>query len=214
MMKEPALQGFQRLLEVCQKNALPVDCLAPKEPLIAPGDSFLGQPFDPLLAALYSRTDGAMLGDFQIYPLKNPENAVLRINRSMRRFGEEPYLSTLLFGQIPLLAYYLATVPPLADSRGIQPVVFIDGYEGDRVLPIASSVDEFLSLFSVYLERAVATPEFNLERRVGLHFPQSVLDVVARDRPLVAALLAGRFDRLIDTDESHKWVSQIAELTR
>ena len=110
----------------------------------------------------------------------------------MRRFGTNPTCNcNVLFRQIPLLAYYLATVPPLADSRGIQPVVFIDGYEGDRVLPIASSVDEFLSLFSVYLERAVVTPEFALERRVSLHFPQSVQDVVARDRALVDALLSG-----------------------
>jgi hypothetical protein len=63
MMKEPKLNGFQRLGEVCQKSALPVDCLAPKEPLIAPGESFLGQRFDLFLAALYARMDGAMLGD-------------------------------------------------------------------------------------------------------------------------------------------------------
>jgi hypothetical protein len=160
---------------------------------------------------LYARTDGARLGELQIYPFKDPENAVLRINRSMRRFGEEPYQSTLLFGQIPLLAYYLATVPPLMDSSGVQPVVFIDGYEGDPVLPVASSVDAFLTLFSVYLERAVATPEFNVERRVGLHFPASVLDVVARDQPLVAALSSGRFDPLIRTEESREWVSKVTE---
>jgi len=65
-----------------------------------------------------------MLGDFQIYPWRDRENVVLRINKGMRFHGEEPYLSTLLFGQIPMLAYYLATVPPLADSNGVQPVVF------------------------------------------------------------------------------------------
>jgi hypothetical protein len=213
-MREPELKGFQRLVEVCRMNALPVDCLDPKKPLIAPGDWFLGHPFDPLLAALYARTDGAMLGDLQIYPLSDPENTVLRLNRSMRRFGEEPYLSVLLFGQIPLLAYYLATVPSLADSRGVQPVVFVDGYENNEVLPIASSVDEFLSLFAVYLERAVATSEFKLERRIRLHFPASVLDVVASDAPLVAALSSGHFEKLSDTDASREWISKVVDAAR
>jgi hypothetical protein len=46
-------------------NSLPVDWPAPKELFISPGDSFLGQSFDPLLAALYAQTDGAMLGDLR-----------------------------------------------------------------------------------------------------------------------------------------------------
>jgi hypothetical protein len=214
MMKELEIKGLQRLVEVCQKNSLQVDCPAPEELLISPGDVFLGQSFDPLLAALYAQTDGAMLGDLQIYPLKEPENTVLRINRSKRRFGEEPYLSTLLFGQIPMLAYYLATVPPLADSKGVQPVVFIDGYEAGRVLPVASNVDVFLSLFSVYLERAVAAPDFSLERRVALHFPASVLDVVARDLSLVTALSSGGYDRLCHADESREWISKVVDAVR
>jgi hypothetical protein len=211
MMRTPKLKGLQRLVEVCQKNALPVDCPAPKEPLISPGDSFLGQPFDPLLAALYARTDGAMLGDLQIYPMKVPENTLLGINQSKRRFGEELYQSTLLFGQIPMLAHYLATVPPLADSNGVQPVVFIDGYEEGRVLPVASNVDVFITLFSVYLERAVAAPEFTLERRVALQFPASVLDVVAQDQTLVAALSEGLFKQLCKTHESREWVAKVTK---
>ena len=213
-MRVPELEGLQRLVEVCQKHALPVDFLAPKEPLVSPGDFFLGQSFDPFLAALYAWTDGAMLGDLQIYPLRDSENTILRINQSKRRFGEEPYLSTLLFGQIPMLAYYLAAVPPLADSSGMQPVVFIDGYEENRVLPVASNVDMFLTLFSVYLERAVATPEFTVERRIALHFPAGVMDVVAQDQALVARLTSGSFDRLCDTDESREWISKVIGAVR
>lgn len=128
--------------------------------------------------------------------------------------AEEPYLSTLLFGQIPMLAYYLATVPSLADSRGVQPVVFIDGYEEGRVLPVASNVDLFLTLFSVYLERAVATPEFTLERRMALHFPASVWDVVAQDQSLVTVLSSGLFDGLCNGEESREWISKVTGARR
>ncbi len=128
--------------------------------------------------------------------------------------GDEPYASSLVFGQIPLLAYYLATVPPLADASGIQPVIFINGYEGDEVLPVASNVDAFLSVFSTYLERAVAAPEFSLDGRIRLPFPRSVLDVVARDRALVAAMSSGQFDRLLNTEESREWVAQVIGAAR
>ena len=37
MAREPELKGFQRLREVCQKNDLPMDCLAPKEPPVVAG---------------------------------------------------------------------------------------------------------------------------------------------------------------------------------
>jgi hypothetical protein len=152
-----------------------------------------------------------MMGDFQIYPWRSRENVVLRINTGMRVLGDEPYVSSLLFGQIPSLAYYLATVPALADSKGIQPVIFINGYEGDQVLPVASNVDEFLRMFSIYLERAVARPEFVVERRIRLQFPESVQDVVARDLRLVEAMSSGSFGWLIRTEESREWVSGVVK---
>jgi hypothetical protein len=147
-----------------------------------------------------------VLGDFQIYPWRDPENVVLRTNKGLRILGDEPYVSSLVFGQVPLLAYYLATVPALADSKGSQPVIFINGYEGDQVLPVASNVDVFFRMFSIYLERAVARPEFVAERRIRLQFPESVQDVVARDLPLVEAMSSGRFGWLIRTEESREWV--------
>jgi hypothetical protein len=127
------------------------------------------------------------------------------------RWGEaEPYLSALLFGKVSGLAYYLATVPPLADPRGIQPVIFIDGYEGNQVLPVASTVDEFFMTFSMYLERLVVTPDYIAERHVSLHFPTSVPELIARDTPLVEALTAGRFNQLRGNDaEGLEWVSKV-----
>jgi hypothetical protein len=203
------LRGFKSLVEVCQRHGLPLEMLPAAGTVPAQGERFLGQPFDPMLSALYSQMSGAMLGDFQIYPFRDVDNVVLRINEGMRISGDEPYASSLLFGQIPLLAYYLATVPPLADAAGIQPVIFIDGYEGDQVLPVASNVDEFFMTFSRYLERAVAMPEFPLERRIRLHFPRQVPDLVARDRALVAAMASGHFDRILNTEESREWVVQV-----
>jgi hypothetical protein len=151
----------------------------------------------------------------QVFPFKEPENVVLRINQGMRMFGEEPYLSALLFGKIPLLAYYLATVPPLADAGNLQPVIFIDGYEGDQVFPVASNVDEFFMTFSMYLERAVMTPEYVAERSIRLHFPTRVPDLVARDRPLVEAMSEGRFSQLMhDDEESRAWISSVVSAAR
>jgi hypothetical protein len=209
------LAGLQRLMEVCRRHDLPWETLPPEGIPPAPGEMFLGHPFDPVLATLYRKTCAAMLGDFQLYPFRSREDRLSSINEGMRCFEEEPYLSSLLFGQIPMLAYYLATVPPLADSKGSQPVIFIDGYEGDQVLPVASNVDEFFMTFSMYLERAVMTPEYTIERRIRLHFPTSVPDLVARDQPLVNALSAGRFNELMrDGEESREWVSRVIEAAR
>jgi len=205
------LAGLQKLKAVCQRHGLPLEILPPANTVSGPGETYLGQPFDPMLSALYRETNGAMLGDFQTYPLQGDENVLQRINKGMRVLGDEPYVSSLLFGQVPLLAYYLATVPSLADSRGLQPVIFINGYEGDQVLPVASNVDEFFRTFSIYLERAVLEPEFVAERRIGLRFPESILDVVARDRSMVDAMSAGRFNWLIKTEESREWISKVVQ---
>ncbi|MBN1205124.1 MAG: hypothetical protein JXB05_09395 [Myxococcaceae bacterium] len=211
MKAEMELPGLKSLMEVCEKHGLFLKTLPPEEMPPAPGEMFLGQPFDPILATLYRKFGAAMLGDFQLYSWGSGEGQLSTLNEGMRRFGDEPYLSSLLFGQIPMLAYYLATVPPLADARGIQPVIFIDAYEDNRVMPVASSVDAFFTTFSMYLERAVRTPEYAVEHRIGLHFPSSVADLVARDRSLLDAISSGHFKRLMrDDEESRKWISRIS----
>ena len=175
----------------------------------------MGQPFDPILAMLFRNMSAAVLGDFQVYPFRNREDRIFSLNKGMRSLGDEPYASSLLFGQIPMLAYYLATVPPLADSRGVQPVIFIDGYERNHVLPVASDVDEFFMTFSMYLERLVVTPDYIAERHVSLHFPTSVPELIARDLPLVEAMGAGRFNSLMRNDaDSLEWVSKVIRAAR
>lgn len=212
MSTRTGLAGLQRLKAVCQHHGLSLEILAPADNVPEPGELVLGQPFDAMLSSLYRETSGAMLGDFQIYPWRERENVMLRINKGVRILGDEPYASSLLFGQVPSLAYYLATVPVLADSQGIQPVIFINGYEGDQVLPVASNMDEFFRMFAIYLERAVTTPEFVAERRLRLQFPESVQDVVARDLPLVEAMSSGRFGWLTRTEGSREWVSAVVRL--
>jgi hypothetical protein len=208
--EELELAGLRRLQEVCRRYDLSLEIFPPEGTPPGAGELFLGQPFDPILAMLYRKTSAAMLGDFQLYPFRNPEDRICSINQGMRALGEEPYQSSLLFGQLPMLAYYLATVPPLADSRGLQPVIFIDGYEGNQVLPVASNVDEFFMTFSMYLEQLVVTPEYVADRHVSLHFPTSVPELIARDRSLVEAVATGRFNPLMRNDsESLEWVSRV-----
>jgi hypothetical protein len=215
MREELRLVGLRSLEEVCKRYSLAWKTQPPSSTSPAPDELFLGQPFDPILAALYGQIGAAVLGDFQLYPFGNRDEQASSINQGMRSFGEEPYLSSVLFGQIPMLAYYLATVPALADANGIQPVIFIDGYEGHLVLPVASSVDQFLLTFSMYLERAVLTPEYAMERNIRLHFPTQVPDLVARDHLLLSALSEGRFDQLMrGAEESRDWVASVTSAAR
>jgi len=211
-MVEIELPGLQRLMETCQKHDLFLKTLPPEGTPPAPGELFLGQPFDSGLAALYREISAAMLGDLQLYSWGSADGQLAALNEGMRSLGGEPYQSALLFGQISMMAYYFATVPPLADAEGIQPVIFIDGYERHQVLPVASSVDAFFTAFSMYLERAVTTEEYAVERRIGPHFPTSVPDLIARDRPLADALASGRFKKWMrDDEESREWISVITQ---
>jgi len=170
------LPGLQKLMETCQRHELFLKTLPPEGTPPAPGELFLGQPFDPGLAALYREFSAAMLGDFQLYAWGSGEGQLAALNEGLRCLGGEPYQSALLFGQISMMAYYFATVPSLAGTGGSQPVIFIDGYERHQVLPVASSVDAFFTAFSMYLERAVTTEEYAVEQRIGLHFPTGVPD--------------------------------------
>ncbi len=204
------LVGFHRLMSVCRRHGLPLEIQPTRSGVPEPGVLFLGQPFDPVLAQVYGEVGGALLGDIELCSNQEGENPLLILNERMRWGEAGPYRSVLLFGKVPGLAYYFATVPPLADPRGIQPVIFIDGHEGNQVLPVGSNVDEFFMTFAMYLERLVVTPDYIAERHVSLHFPTSVPELVARDRPLVEAVVAGRFNPLMKNDaESLEWVSKV-----
>jgi len=216
MTKEKELAGLQRLIQVCRQHDLPVETLPSTGTVPALGELFLGQAFDPILARVYATVSGALLGDFELFPFREDQNLLLSLNERMR-WGEEeaPYMLSLLFGKVPWLAYYFATVPSLADAQGIQPVIFIDVYEGNQVLPVGSNVDEFFMTFSMYLEQLVVTPDYMAERHVSLHFPTSVPELIARDISLVEAVSAGRFGSLMSNDaESLEWVSKVIAASR
>ncbi|HLM42573.1 MAG TPA: hypothetical protein VK458_01845 [Myxococcaceae bacterium] len=59
-----------------------------------------------------------------------------------------------------MLAYHYATVPCLADARGLQPVVKVDMHEEPYAVPLASNVDRFFDTYSRYLEVLVAEPDY------------------------------------------------------
>lgn len=106
-------------------------------------------------------------------------------------------------------SYYFATVPRLADSRGVQPVVHVDGYEAHAV-PVASSVDRFFDTYSRYLELMVVDPGYIYDRVAEVGFPWGVSQLIAQDEPLMELVRAGRFDFLTgDYEAGHRWTPRL-----
>ncbi|WP_309892570.1 hypothetical protein [Archangium sp.] len=109
-----------------------------------------------------------------------------------------------------MLAYHYATVPRLADARGLQPVVKVDVHEEPYAVPLASNVDRFFDTYSRYLESLVAEPDYEELGPAVRTFPWQVPELIARDLPLVEMLQAGRFDFLMPkNEETRSWVAMI-----
>jgi hypothetical protein len=118
--------------------------------------------------------------------------------------------STLVFGKETGFAYYHGTVPRLANSQGIQPVVFLTNYEEKHAVPVASSVDRFFYLYSLYLELLVADPGYGQDGAIHINFPFGVTHLIARDEPLMEQVLAGRFDFLADNEpDALEWLHEL-----
>ncbi|QRN96119.1 hypothetical protein JRI60_45035 [Archangium violaceum] len=196
------LPGFERMLEVCRKYGLALYQEPPVSFTPVAGEPVAGLPCDPHLSAVLTRVSTLGLPEgFFLLPGKAEDGFDLRgVNEEWRRDWPEPFGSLLVFAKEQALAYYLATVPSLADEQGIQPVVWVDTYEDLYALPIASSVDRFFDTYSHSLERQV-------ER---LNFPWDVPDLVGRDTSLVKLLRSGRFDFLMETcQEAREWVGKV-----
>jgi hypothetical protein len=204
------LPGLDRLIEVCRKHSLPLRLAPPFQSAPAAGEDFQGLPFDPVLAAVYRRVGSARLGDFAIVRSEaSSPYGIDTFNKGAKGDDEEPFRSCILFGMVPNLAYSFATVPRLADAQAIQPVVYIDAYEEPFVLPVASSVDRFFDTYSRYLEQVVHAEDYEPSRFSGVHFPFTVPELIARDRPLVERVRAGHFDFLMLPDEqTREWVEK------
>ncbi|WP_146209609.1 hypothetical protein [Vitiosangium sp. GDMCC 1.1324] len=176
-----------------------------------------GHPFDPVLAAVYRRLGGADFGfldefngEFSLNPVNDQLNGIVLDTEGFGR-PEEPWHSSVFFGGPPGFAYYYAVVPRLADERGRQPVIYIDGYM-NYVLPIASSVDRFFDALSHYIDMLVVDQGILFDGMRGIQFPGSVPELIARDRRLVEMIVTGRFDFIMnlgDEGQYQDWLAQV-----
>lgn len=204
------------MLETCQRLGLSVRTSRPGTITPAAGTLIEGYPLDPGLAAFYSRFgqatfagESAGMGLFRLDDEVNElakENAQWRSGWQQRQLG----LSLFLFGGEPGLAYYHATVPTLADERGLQPVVLIDAGVDPCAVPVASSVDRLFDTYALFLEALVSHPDYAQARSAALTFPWGVPELLARDERLVQLVRAGHFDSLMPQDEeTRQWVSRL-----
>jgi hypothetical protein len=178
---ETRLAGLERLMEVCRKKGVPV---LPK----AGGGLAIG------------RLDG-----FYLYPLDGQGHPLGNEHEEQRSRWPEPFRSSLsIFAVEHAAAYFFATVPSLADEEGRAPVVSIDSHEELYALPVASSLDRFLEVYSRFVEARQETAH------AMSIFPWDVPELIARDQPLVELMRAGRFDLLMQSSEdARKWAGQV-----
>ena len=126
------------------------------------------------------------------------------------RSEEEPFRSSVIFGSIPALASYYAVVPKLADERGRQPVIYFETYMDRYVLPIASDVDHFFDILSHYIDMLVEDEGYRWGGRREVEFPDSVPELISRDRRLVEMIVTGRFDFIMNLgDEFQDWLARV-----
>lgn len=207
------LPGFDRLIAICKQHSLPLHLPPPVMTAPKPGDSILGAPVDPQLAAVYERMGGGDLGHLSLYPPGSDWNHLIPWNARLREFDIVQFRSSLIFCEKTGFALYFATVPQLADAQGIQPVIYIQAMEAPSAAPVASSVDRFFDIYSRYLELMVVDPEYLSSGVPDVSFPWDVEQLIARDEPLMRLAQAGRFDFLTQDDEEiHQWVQQLCTM--
>ncbi|RYZ41828.1 MAG: hypothetical protein EOO71_10360 [Myxococcaceae bacterium] len=201
---------WTRLVETCRRHGFPVRVDPPAPDAPHPGAQWLGAPLDPMLASLHARTGRATLGDFVLYRPGSGVEGALEVNAWMRGQGLAPFASCVLFGQVANLEYYYGVVPALADAHGVQPVLYIDVQEEPHVVPVASSVEMLLHQLAGFMDLLPEQPDFVLGRCSTVMFPFAAAELIARDRPLVDMMRAGRFDGLVTRDEeSQRWMQQV-----
>jgi hypothetical protein len=174
------------------------------------GELVLGEPFDPQLAEVYARLGSAEFGPFALLRPGSEWMDLIPWNKQLREYDSVHTRSTLVFGWEPGYSYYYGTVPRLAHSQRIQPVVFIANYEEKYAIPVASSVDWFFHLFSRYLELLVAAPGYGQPFAMLPGFPWDMTRLITRDEPLMEQVLAGRFDFLANNYQGAlKWLHEL-----
>jgi len=210
-MPTTAPPGLERLITICRQHSLPLELSPPRVSAPQAGQLVLGEPFDPHLAAVYQHLGAATLGPLTLYGPGQDENDLIPKNEWVREEKEIYFHAPLIFGKETGFSLYYGTVPRLADSSGLQPVVYISAHGVPQFAsPIASSVDRFFDVYSRYLERMVADFEY-IETGVSLiTFPWDMADLISRDGSLIAQVRAGRFDFLTNEKaDARKWLNEL-----
>jgi hypothetical protein len=210
-----SLPGLKRLLDICQEHGVTVDSLPPGKATPKAGSLFMGQPFDPLLAAAFERFGMLMLSPWHSLLMRCDDevNGLAMENEGSRKYWPERFHALTVFGLDRRYCY--ATVPELASGEGFQPVVRIDPYEDIYALPIASNVDRFFETYSRYLEIVADEPEFQQEQEPSVSFPWEVQELLGADGRLIELLGEGKFDPWMysgheSTDEQvREWVAKV-----
>jgi hypothetical protein len=206
----PSLPGLDRLSTVCERHSLPLKLNPPLPSAPAPGETILGETLDDQLAAVYQRVGGAELGPLSLYRPGLDWLDLIPWNERLRRRNTVHFRSSLIFAEETGFALYFATVPRLADARGLQPVIYIQAMDFLSAAPVASSVDRFFDTYSRYLELMVVDPEYIYDKNPSVVFPWNVQQLIARDEPLIEQIRAGSFDFLIQDDEEAKnWTREL-----
>jgi hypothetical protein len=210
MPTSSTLPGLERLIAVCQRHSIPLEISPPLASAPKPGELVLGEPFDPQLAAAYQRLGTAEFGPLTLFGPHSGEQGLIPENEWLRQYDSLHTRSTHVFGKETGYAYYHGTVPQLANTQGLQPVVFIDNHEEQYAVPVASSVDRFFHLYSRYLELLVADPGYGQSGAKTINFPWGMPQLIARDEPLMEQVLAGRFDFLAGNHrDTLEWSHQL-----
>jgi hypothetical protein len=213
------LPGLDKLIETCQRLHYTLKILPPGRHPPRAGTVIAGHPFDPMLAALYSRLGQAIFATNVVgmgtFLVDDNVNSLEQENKEWQRdYQSEINMPLFVFGGETGLAYYYATVPGLADPQGIQPVVRVCSYEQPYALPLASSVDRFFDTYASYFEALVSHPDYSENDPRPLTFPWHIPQVLAHDSRLVELLRAGHFDPLVTKgSEAAQWVEQILRLS-
>lgn len=202
-----ALPGFEQLLATCRRHGLPVELWAPTG-LPRTGE-ILGTPLDPELAQVFAVASGGYVWDLFLFGGPGAARELAADNADARLGSDEPlYNQLVMYAQVGHQAAYLATVPALANARGLQPVVYADFNEAPEIRPLASTVDRGFASVDAYINRMLAQGTLDAADLEHLPFSLALPDLVPSDGDLMALINAGRFDTLCtDTDAADFFAS-------
>jgi hypothetical protein len=215
MTSSVELPGLERLMDLCHRQKLGLKTLPPGQTVPGTGTLVEGLPFDPILAAVYTRLGYAVFAaeahaDLVLTRYDDTDKKVEENNQWWsKRLREQLALPTFIFAGEPMTAYHYATVPALSDADGRQPVVHVDIYEDIYAMPVASDVDCFFDAYSRYLEALLALQGGREEGASLLTFPWGVPEIIGRDGRLVELIHQGRFDSLMVNAEALGWSRKV-----